>query len=94
MQKNHDANTSIRESIYSGCQGINKFFVIAYEGGTNRVTVNSHRRYFLPGAEMKSYSIEIDGRNFYDQLTDNQETNDLIKQYGEVTKVSTRQCYD
>ena len=43
---------------------------------------------------MKNYSTEIDGRDFYDQLTNNQETNDLIKQYGEVTKVSTRQCYD
>ena len=36
---------------------------------------------------MKNYNIEIDGRNFYDQSI-----NDLIKEYDEVTKISTGQC--
>ena len=34
-------------------------FVIAYEDGANRVTVGSHRRYFLPRVEIKDYNIEI-----------------------------------
>ena len=35
----------------------------------------------------KNYSIEIDGRSFYDQSI-----NDLIKQYKEVRKISTGQA--
>ena len=64
-------------------------FVLAYEGGANRVTSDSHKRYFLPRLEIKSYNIDIDGRNFYDQLINNQEPNDLIKQYNKLRKVST-----
>ena len=52
-------------------------------------TVNSHRKYFLPRIEIKSYNIEIDGRNFYDQPI-----NDLIKQYDEIRKISTGQGDD
>ena len=64
-------------------------FVLAYEGGANRVTSDSHKRYFLPRLEIKNYNIDIDGRNFYDQPINNQETNDLIKQYNKLRKVST-----
>ena len=42
---------------------------------------NSYRNYFLPRLEKKNDNIEIDGRNFYDQST-----NDLIKQKDEVRK--------
>ena len=52
-------------------------------------TVNSHRKYFLPRIEIKSYNIEIDGRNFYDQPI-----NDLIKKYDEIRKISTGQDDD
>ena len=68
--------------------------VLAYEGGDNRVTDDSHRRYFLPRVEIKNYNIEIDGRNFYGQPINNQETNDLIKQYDELRKISTGQGDD
>ena len=40
----YDANTTVRERLDSSCQGINRLFVPAYQGGANRVTVNSHRR--------------------------------------------------
>ena len=70
-------------------QGIKRLFVLAYDGGDNRVTVDSHRRYFLPRIKIENYNIEIDGRNFYDQPI-----NDLIKQYDEVRKVSTGQGDD
>ena len=43
----------------------------------------------LPRIKIKNYNIEIDGRNFYDQPTD-----DIIKQYDEVRKVSTGQGDD
>ena len=63
-------------------------FILASLNDANS-TVNSHRKYFLPRAEIKNYNIEIDGRNFYDQLI-----NDLIKQYDEVRKISTGQGDD
>ena len=66
-------------------------FVLVYRdcGRTNRVTANSHSRYFLPKVKIKNYNIEIDGRNFYDLPI-----NDLIKQYDEVRKVSRGQGDD
>ena len=93
-EKSHVADVSIREAIDSSCQRIKRLFVLAYEGGDNRVTVNSHRRYFLPRVEIRNYNIEIDGRIFYDQPINNQETNHLIKQYDELRKVSTEQDDD
>ena len=47
---------------------------------------NSYKKYFFPRLKTKNYSIEIDGRNFYDQSI-----NDLIKQYDETRKISTGQ---
>ena len=72
-EKSYNANDPIRETIDSSCQGINRLFVLAYEGGANKVTADSNRRYFLPRVEIKNYNIEIDGRNFYDQPINNQE---------------------
>ena len=89
-EKSYDADASIREILDSSCQGVKRLFVLANEGGANRVTVNSHRKYFLPGVEIKNYNIEIDRKNIYDD----QPINDLIKQYDEVRKVSTRQSDD
>ena len=51
-------------------------------GDDNRVTSNSHKKYFLPKVKIENYNIEIDERNFYDQPI-----NDLIKQYDEFRKV-------
>ena len=74
--------------IDSSYQGVKILFVLAYRdcGGVNRLTADCRRRYFLPRVKIENYNIEIDGKNFYDQLI-----NDLIKQYDEVRKVSTRQ---
>ena len=73
----------------SSYQGVKGLFALAYRnrGGSNRVTIDSHRRYFLPRVKIENYNIEIDGRNFY-----NQPINDLIKQYDEVRKESTIGC--
>ena len=72
-------------------QGVKRLFVLAYRDcdGANRVTADSHRRYFLPQVKIENYNIEIDGRIFHDQPI-----NDLIKQYDEVRKVSTGQGDD
>ena len=72
-------------------QEVNRLFFLTYRdcGGANRVTADSHRRYFLPRVKIKNCNIEIDGRNFYDQPI-----NDLIKQYDEIRKISTGQGDD
>ena len=94
-EKSHNANVPIRNMIDSSCQGMNRLlFFVVYEGGANRVTINTPRRYFLPRVDIKNYNIEIDGRNFYDQPINNQETNDIIKQYDELRKVSIGQGDD
>ena len=93
-EKPYHVDAPIRETIDSSCQGINRLFVLAYEGGDNIVTANFHRRYFLPRVEIKNYNIEIDKRNLYDQSVNNQETNDQIKQYDQLRKVSTGQGDD
>ena len=66
-------------------------FVLAYSdsGDDDRVTADSHKKYFLPRVKIENCNIEIDGRNFSDQSI-----NDLIKQYDEVRKVSTGQGDD
>ena len=71
------------------CQGVNRLFAVAYARGDNVANENSYTKYGLPRFKIKNYNIEIDGRNFYDQSI-----NDLIKQYDEVRKISTRQRDD
>ena len=66
--KTYNESDYIRELLDSNYQGVNRLFVLAYKdrGGTNRITADSHRRYFLPRVKIENYNIEIDGRNFYD----------------------------
>ena len=89
--KTYDENDYIRELLAASYQRVKRLFVLAYRdcGGANRVTADSHRRYFLPRVKIESYNIENDGRNLYDQPI-----NDLIKQYDEVRKVSPGQGND
>ena len=89
--KSYDENDNIRELLDSRYQGVKRLFGLAYrdQGGVKRVTADSHRRYFLPRVKIENYNIEIDGRNFYDQLI-----NDSIKQYDEIRKISTGQGDD
>ena len=75
----------------SSYQGVKRLFVLAYYNaeGNNQVSINSSKKYFLPRVKIENYNIEIDVRNFYDQST-----NDSIKQYDEVRKISTGQGDD
>ena len=89
--KTYDENDNIRELLDSSYQGVKRLFVLAYNNtaGDNQVSVDSFKKYFLPRVKIENYNIEIDGRNFYDQLV-----NDPIKQYDEVRKISTGQGDD
>ena len=86
--KTYGENDYIRELLDASYRGVKRLFVLAYDNTTddNRVTADSHRRYFLPRIKIENYNTEIDGKKFYDQPI-----NDLIKQYDEVRKVSIGQ---
>ena len=84
--RDHATNSNIRERLGASFQRVNKLFVLAYAHGDNVTNENSYRSYFLPRLKIKNYTIEIDGRNFYDQSI-----NDVIKQYDEIRKISTEQ---
>ena len=81
----------IRELLDSSCQGVKRLFVLAYNNtaGNDQVSVDSYKKYCLPRVKIENYNIEIDGRNFY-----NQPSNDSIKQYDEIRKTSTGQGND
>ena len=64
-------------------------FPLPYSRGNNVTDENSYRKYFLRRLRIRNYKIEIDGRNFYDQLID-----ESIKQYNEIRKISTGQGDD
>ena len=89
--KTYDENDHIREMLDSSYQGAKRLFILAYRdrGGANRNTADFHRKYFFPRVKIENYTIEIDGRNFYDQPI-----NDSIKQYDEIGKISTGQGDD
>ena len=89
--KKYNENDYIRELLHASYQGVERLFVLVYRnrGCANRLTADSHRRYFLPKVKIKNYNIEIDKRNLYDESV-----NDLIKQHDEVRKVSTGQGDD
>ena len=82
-------NEYIRERLDASFQVVRRLFVLTYTRDDNVTNETSYRKYFLPRLKIKNYSIEIDGRNFYDQSI-----NDLIKQYDEVRKISTGQGDD
>ena len=81
----------MRERLDASYQGFKRLFVLAYDNtaGNNQVSVDSFKKYFLPRVTIENYNIKIDGRNFYDQPI-----NDTIKQYKEITKISTGQGDD
>ena len=72
-------------------QGVKRLFTLPDDNtvGSNQVSVDSFKRYFLPRVKTKNCNIEINGRNFYDQPI-----NDSFKQYDEARKVSAGQGHD
>ena len=75
----------------SSYQGVKRLFVLAYDNtaGNEQFSDDSFEKYFFQRVKIENCSIEIDGRNFYDQPI-----NDSIKQYDKVRKVSTGQGDD
>ena len=72
------------DRLDASIQGVNGLFAFPYMRGDNFTTQNSYGKYFLPRLKIENQNIEIDGRNFYDQAI-----NGSIKQYDDITKIST-----
>ena len=66
-------------------------FILAYDNtaGDDQVSIDFCKKCFLPRVKIENYSIEIDGKNFYDQPI-----NDSIKQYDEIRKILRGQSDD
>ena len=82
LRRNQDLNHLVEPSF----QGINRFFVLAFEGDTQRT---SHSGYYLPNVEIKDYNIKIDGENFFDQPIKNNKVT-----YQNIRKTATGQGDD
>ena len=57
-------NPNLNYLIEPSFQGVNRFFILAFENDTQRT---SHSGYYLQNVEMKNYNIVINGENFFDQ---------------------------
>ena len=69
-------------------KALKEYLFFAYDTTVN-AGIQNNRKYFLPRAGIKNYSVLIDGRNFYGRSI-----NDLIRQYDEVRKVTIGQRDD
>ena len=63
-------NPNLNHLVEPSFQGVNRLFVLAFEGDTQRA---SHSGYYLPNVEIKDYNIMINGENFFDQPIKNNE---------------------
>ena len=61
-------NANLNYLVEPSFQVINRLFVLAFEGDTQRI---SHSGYYLPNVEIKDYNIMINGENFFDQPVKN-----------------------
>ena len=86
IEKKLGNNNLTRFPLDASFQGVRRLFVLVFNNTTvnvpndpinntnNRVEINSHKKHFLPRANIENYNVLIDRRNFYDQSI-----NDSIK---------------
>ena len=79
-------NPNLNYLVEPSFQGVNRLFVLAFEGDTQRT---SHSGYYLPNVEIKDYNIMINGENFFDQPIKNNKVT-----YENIRKIATGQGDD
>ena len=79
-------NPNLNHLVEPSFQGINRLFVLAFEGDAQRIV---HTGYYLPNLEIKDYNVMINGENFFDQPTKNKKTI-----YENIRKIATGQGDD
>ena len=55
-------NPNLNHLVEPSFQGINRLFVLAFEGDAQRIV---HTGYYLPNIEIKDYNVMINGENFF-----------------------------
>ena len=76
-------NANLNYLVEPSFQGINRLFVLEFEGDTQRT---SHSGYYLLNVEIKDYIIIINGENFFDQPIKNKKVT-----YENLRKIATGQ---
>ena len=79
-------NQKLNYLIEPSFQGINRFFVLAFENDEQRT---SNKRCYIPNVEIKDYNVMVDGKNFFDQPVKNDKVT-----YENIRKVATGQGDD
>ena len=79
-------NANLNYLVEPSFQGINRLFVLVFEGDTQRT---SHSGYYLPNVEIKDYNIVINGEKFFDQQIKNNKGT-----YENIRKIATGQGND
>ena len=79
-------NPNLNDLVEPSFQGVNRLFVLAFEGDDNRI---AHDSYYLPTVEIKDYNIVINGENFFDQTIKNNKIT-----YDNIRKIATGQGDD
>ena len=79
-------NANLNYLVEPSFQVINRLFVLAFEGDTQRT---SHSGYYLPNVEIKHYNISINGENVFDQPIKNNKVT-----YENIRKIATGQGDD
>ena len=84
--KTYAQNQYLNHLVDLSFQGVNRLFVLSFENENGRT---SHSEYHLSKVEIKDYNVRIDGKNFFDQLINND-----IKTYESIRKIATEQGDD
>ena len=79
-------NLNLNHLVELSFQGVNRLFVLAFEGDTQRA---SAKGCYLPNAEIKDYNGMINGENFFDQPIKNNKVT-----YENIRKIATGQRDD
>ena len=79
-------NLNLNHLVEPSFQGINRLFVLAFEGDAQRIV---HTGYYFPNVEIKDYNVMINGENFFDQPIKNKKTT-----YENITKITIGQGDD
>ena len=78
INENADANVFKYVDLDPSFQGVNRLFVMAYNGANGQPTRNGQQKYYLTRIDLEKYNVIIDRRNFYD--------NPIDEKYRELTK--------
>ena len=79
-------NANLNHLVEPSFQGINRLFVLAFEGDAQRIV---HTGYYPPNVETKDYNVIINGENVFDQPIKNKKTT-----YENIRKIDTGQGDD